>query len=174
MFTIIHCNDCCKTLCIACNFSSQACRQSPKTTVIWRQTSVEFLSPGAKKQTRRQLQSGWSAAIPLILLNQYKFLVMPHFLYCAESWNRFHRILENVENVSRVTKLISELAGKLYKELYTFRKSFVSTYWPKIGDGLWKRQLSATWIWHRGVYWNWPARGQHQMGAESDTYDCLV
>ena len=62
---------------------------------------------------------------------------MNHAIYPAVVCRCFLPGLENVENVNLgVTKLISELAGKLYKELYTFRKSFVSTYWPKIGDGL--------------------------------------
>ena len=60
----------------------------------------------------------------------------------------------------------------MYFRFYKWRN--FCTLWPgRIGDAV-PTQQGAAWIWHRGVYSNWPTSGQHRTGGESDQCDCLV
>jgi len=61
----------------------------------------------------------------------------------------------------------------MYFRLYRWRHVCIYIYWPGLGDAILTQQGMA-WIYQRGVYSRWLARGNTGWGAESDIYDCLV
>jgi len=61
----------------------------------------------------------------------------------------------------------------MYFRLYRWRHVCIYIYWPGLGDAILTQQGMA-WIYQRGVYSRWFARGNTGWGVESDIYDCLV